>query len=452
MYILSSLILRHCCKVCLKCLFGLIWFLSTLKSCFATDLLDIYQLALKNDAVYQGAISTRLSQRETLPHHVAALLPSINGQTNLSSNYQTITQSSSSDTFGMNPYTSRGYSISIKQPLLDVGDWLSVKQANTTSKQADATFIAATQSLIYRVANGYFQVLLAQDDLQLAEKEKSANAQQLDQAQKRVRVGLDAITTVYEAQAAYDKSLATAITAQNALRNSEESLRQLTGQGYSNLNGFKSSLPLLLPQPSHIEQWISRALTYNPELKASRYAMEAARTNIKVQTSGHAPTLSLVGSYGRDNGLNNDMTNRTSAIVGLQLDVPLFSGGAVSSNTRKAEYDSQTASANFVSTYRQVMITTRQKYNDVLADVSKIKAERQAIKSAQISLASTEESFKAGTRTLVDVLLAQQNLYDAKRNAANDQYTYLLDWLALKQDAGTLTLEDLKQINHGLTN
>ena len=433
-----------------KCLLGLILFLGALQPCFAADLVDIYQAALKNDTVYQAAASTRLSTREAVPQSVAALLPSINGQATVSSNYQNITLAPPQNPLGVSNFPSRGYSISIKQPLLDIGDWLAVKQATNTSKQADATLGAAAQSLIYRVATSYFQVLLAQDNLRLAKAEKAANAKQLDQAQKRVAVGLDTKTTLYEAKAAYDKSLASEITAQNALRNSQESIRQLTGQTYADLNSFKNNLPLVSPQPANIEQWITAATTYNLNLMASRYAMEAARDNIKVKASGHLPTLNLVGSYGRDNGLNAGTTDKNSALVGLQLDVPIFSGGAVSSNTRKAEYDFQTASANLDNTYRQVIVTTRQKYNDVLADISKIKAEREAIKSAQLSLDSTQESFAAGTRTIVDVLLAQKNLYDAKRNAASDQYNYLLDSLLLKQEAGTLHPDDLQQINRWL--
>ncbi len=433
-----------------KCLLSMLLFLGSQKLCFAADLLDIYQAALKNDTIYQAAISTRLSTREALPQSVAALLPSINGQATLSSNYQNITQAPPPNPLGVSNFPSRGYSISIKQPLLNVGDWLTVKQASNTSKQADATLGAAAQSLIYRVANAYFQVLLAQDNLRLAQAETAANTKQLDQGRKRVRVGLDTVTTLYETKAAYDKSLANEITAQNVLRNSQESIRQLTGQTYSKLNGFKKALPLLSPQPTNIEQWITTATTYNLNLMASRYGMEAARDNIKVKASGHLPTINLVGSYGRDNGLNAGTTGRNSAVVGLQLNVPIFSGGAVLSNTRKAEYDFQTASANLDNVYRQVIITTRQKYNDVLADISKIQAERQAIKSAQLSLDSTHESFAAGTRTIVDVLLAQQNLYDAKHNAASDQYSYLLDSLLLKQEAGTLKPNDLQQINQWL--
>jgi outer membrane protein len=271
----------------------------------------------------------------------------------------------------------------------------------------------------------------------------------LNQAQKRVQVGLDALTSVYEAKAAYDKSLATEISAENSLRNNQEALRQLTGQTYSSIKAFTKKIPLLSPQPDNIERWINAATQNNLKLMAARYGVEVSREKIKMQASGHLPSLSLIGNYGKTATFNNvpSSFNKNGGTLGLELDVPLFAGGAVSSKTRQAQYDFQTASANLDNTYRLLIVNTRQKYNDVLADISKIKAEQQAIKSAQLSLDSTEESYNAGTRTVVDVLIAQQNLYDAKRTAASDQYNYLLDTLLLKQAAGSLKPDDLVQIN-----
>ncbi len=422
---------------------------------FAANLLDIYQDALANDTIYQAAISTRLSKREAIPQSLAALLPNISAQANLSSNYQNITSSFTPPTIqppGMSNFQSQGYTISLRQPLINLNDWLAVKQANNTGRQADASLAAAAQDLIFRVANAYFKVLSAQDNLEFAHAEKAANSKQLNQAQQRVQAGLDALTTVYEAKAAYDKSLATEISAENTLRNNQEALRQLTGQTYSNLARFKTSIPLQSPRPRNIERWVDTATTYNLNLMAAQYGVKVARENIKMQSSGHLPSISLVGNYGKNDVLNNNFinSNNNGGTLSLELDVPLFSGGAVLSKTRQAGYDFQTASANLDNSYRALIVNTRQKYNDVLADISKIKAERQATKSAQLSLNSTKESYKAGTRTIVDVLLAQENLYNAKRNAASDQYNYLLDTLLLKQAAGTLKPDDLIQINRWL--
>jgi outer membrane protein len=437
-----------------RILLGIYLFFAPLSPAFAANLLDIYKDSLANDTIYQAAISTRLSKREAIPQSVAALLPNISAQANLSSNYQNITSSFTPTTqpAGISNFQSQGYSISLKQPLINLNDWLAVKQANNTGRQADASLAAAAQDLIFRVANAYFKVLSAQDNLELARAEKTANSKQLNQAQQRVQVGLDALTTVYEAKAAYDKSLATEISAENTLRNNQEALRQLTGKTYPNLARFKTSIPLQSPQPGNIERWIDTATTYNLNLMAARYGVEVARENIKMQASGHLPSINLVGSYGENDVSNNNFANpnKNGGTLSLELDVPLFSGGAVLSKTRQAEYDFQTASANLDNTYRALVVNTRQKYNDVLADISKIKAERQAIQSAQLSFDSTEASYRAGTRTIVDVLLAQENLYDAKRNAASDQYNYLLDGLLLKQAAGTLKPDDLVQINRWL--
>ena len=436
-----------------KSVLGIYLFFAHFTPTFAADLIDIYKAALNSDPTYQAAVSTRLSQREAIPQSVAALLPNISAQANVSNNYQNIIQSPSpGQPNGISNFQSQGYTISIRQPLINVNDWLVVKQANSTGKQADLTLAAAAQDLIFRVATAYFNVLSAQDTLRLTQAEKAADSKQLNQAQKKVQVGLDALTSVYEAKAAYDKSVATEISAENTLRNYQEALRQLTGQTYSSIKAFTKSIPLQNPQPGNIERWINAATQNNLKLMAARYGVEVAREKIKMQASGHLPSLSLIGNYGKTDTFNNvpSPLNKNGGTVGLELDIPLFAGGAVSSKTRQAQYDFQTASANLDNTYRLLIINTRQKYNDVLADISKIKAEQQAIKSAQLSLDSTEESYKAGTRTVVDVLIAQQNLYDAKRTAASDQYNYLLDTLLLKQAAGSLKPDDLVQINQWL--
>lgn len=443
---------RHL-RICSKLVLGIYLFFASLTPTFAADLIEIYKAALNSDPIYQAAVSTRLSQREAIPQSVAALLPNISAQANVSNNYQNISQlPTTGQPNGISNFQSQGYNISFRQPLINFNDWLAVKQANNAGKQADLTLAAAAEDLIFRVATAYFNVLSAQDTLQLAKAEKDADNKQLNQAQKRVQVGLDALTSVYEAKAAYDKSLATEISAENTLRNNQEALRQLTRQTYSSIKAFTKNIPLQSPLPNNIEQWITAATQNNLTLMAARYGVEVAREKIKMQASGHLPSLSIIGNYGKTDTFNNvpSSLNKNGGTLGVELDVPIFAGGAVSSKTRQAQYDFQTVSANLDNIYRLLIINTRQKFNDVLADISKIKAEKQAIKSAQLSLDSTEESYKAGTRTVVDVLIAQQNLYDAKRIAASDQYNYLLDTLLLKQAAGSLKPDDLIQINQFL--
>lgn len=417
----------------------------------AVDLMDIYAQAEQNDPTYQAAKSTRLSNREALPQSIANLLPNISATANTTRNSVDVLSSSESGMpTGNSTFNSNGYTVNLTQPLFNFGNWMQVSAANATAKQADATLVAAWQDLITRVAKAYFDVLYAQDNLHFVHAEKLANARQLEQIKERFKVGLETITSVYDAQASYDAVVASEIAAESTLHNDQEALRQLTGQPYFPIDSFKHELPLITPAPADVDQWVVAAEQHNMNLQAASFAAQAARQKIKINYAGHFPTLNAVGNYTRNNTQQSDSANTNSKAIGLQLNVPLFQGGLVLSQTRQAQDDYATASAKREDAYRQAVITTRQKYNDVLADISKIKADRQAIISAQSSFDSTQEAYKVGTRTIVDVLTAQQNLYQAQSMAAQDSYTYLNDTLLLKQAAGNLEAADLKNINDWL--
>lgn len=428
---------------------------------FATDLMDIYKQAVFSDQVFQAAKATRVSVGESLPQSIAPLLPQLNIQgANTTWNYNNNISAPKipprfvgdipQDQTGIIKFNSNSYTLTLSQPLINFSQWMLVSQAKAIVNQANATFGAAAQDLIIRVATAYFNVLLAQDNLQFAQAQTNANAEQLKQARQRYEVGVDAIISVNNAQASYDKAAAQQIAAENALRNAQEALRQLTGQTYANIEGFKIELPLLSPQPFNVEEWVSAGAKQNLTLLAQRFATEAARENIKVNFGGHLPTVSAVGTYGGSNGQQLGTVNGYNGTVALQVSVPIYQGGLVNSQVRQAQADYVTASANRENTYRAVIVTTRQNYNNVLAGISKIKADRQAIVSAQSSLDSTSEQYKVGAATMVDVLISLQNLYSAKQIYASDQYTYLLSTLQLKQAAGTLGPNDLQEINQWL--
>ena len=424
-----------------------LWLFSVLP-CSAANLLEVYQAALTNDAVYQAALATRLAQREALPQSMAALFPAISAQANVAENYRDGTPTGGLMSPAQRSLT-RGYRISIDQPLFAIDKWIEVKQAKNRVAQADLALMQAKQALILRVVKSYVAVLLANDTLRLTQAEKTAYATQLEQVQKRFQVGDAQLTMVYTAKAAYDQSLAASITAQNALRNSQESLRQLTTKTYSKLAPFKHEIPWVIPQPASMAVWVTRATQHNLSLALSRYQRQLAEQAIKLKAAGHLPTLSLVGSYGRDTS-QIASADQNHSTIGLQLAVPIFAGGSTVSATRQAQYEFQKANANFDDQYRQVIVETRQTYNNILADISKLQAEQQAIQSARLSLSSTEASFKAGTQTIVEVLLAEQAFYQAQRNAAQDQYQYVLDTLILKQKAGSLQVADIQQLNQWL--
>lgn len=423
---------------------------------FATDLMDVYDKALTSDPVFQEAWSTRLSDQEALPQSIAGLLPNLSASGSSAGNYINIYRApaiegapigSKNPQIFISRFHSDIYSLNLSQTLINFSSWMRVRAASAKSKGADATYAAATQDLMIRVAKAYFNVLLAEDQLIYTQAQKLATKRQLDQTKQRFDVGLDAITSVYNAQASYDSVVADEITAENTLANNREELRKLTGVYYPTVEGLKIELPLITPKPLDPNQWVETAERENLTLLAACYAAQEARETVKVFFGGHLPVLSANGTAALNHGQSFGQLDTKSAAIGLQLNVPLYQGGFVSSQVRQAKDDYATATAKMEDTHRQVIVTTRQKFSDTLAGIAKLKADRHAILSAQSSLDSTEESVKVGTRTIVDVLLAQKDLYNTKQNYARDEYEYLLNTLLLKQAAGTLNVADLMCIN-----
>lgn len=325
-----------------------------------------------------------------------------------------------------------------------------MRQADAKVKQADATYGAALQDLIYRTTKAYFEVLQAEDNLHITQAQKKLLARQLDEAKQRFEVGLNTITDVYNAQAAYDKIVAQEITDQNEVNNKYEALRAITGQRYTLIAALNKKIPLIPPNPADIEKWVKAAEAQNLTLKASRFSMDAAREFIKVRAAGHLPTIDASGGYSRTNGsssIANAPGTNEGTNLGLTLKVPLYQGGMVNSQTRQAQYDFQTAAADMEINHQKVLAGTRQYYTSVLADISRIAADRIAVKSARSAYESNLAAYQVGTKTNVDVLSAQKELFDAQRKFAADQYTYLIDTIMLKQFAGTLNEADLLMIN-----
>jgi outer membrane protein len=431
-------------------------FLFLSNSASATDLMDIYLKSVRCDPVFEAARATRLENREAIPQSLAGLLPNLSATANTTINVSDIVNikgvPNPLNVFGTVKYNQNGYSVTLTQPIVAPVNWMQVSAAKAQGKQADATFAAAAQDLMIRVARAYFAVLFAQDDLTYTEAEQAANARQLDQVKERFNVGLDPITSVYNAQASYDAVSARLIAAKNTLRDNLEALRRLTGERYDSIEGFKMAIPLQTPKPMDVDQWVNASRNMNLPFLASRYAVAAARSNVKVNFAGHFPTLNAVGNVSRTYGIALGLLDTNNAYAGLQLTVPIFQGGYVSSRTRQAEDQYAAAAAEMVDAYRKATVDTRQRFDDVMSGISQVKADKQAIFSAQSSVDSTEESFKAGVRTIVDVLIAQRQLFQTERDYARDEYNYLLNTLLLKQAAGTLSPMDLAKINCWLEN
>jgi outer membrane protein len=425
----------------------------------ASDLLEVYRLARASNPQLQAQIAAVQAALEAKPQARALFFPTIGISSNFNFEKQTISLFQQRFSAGgilipgfRGSFENYGYTLSLTQPVYHRDSFAKLKQADATIAQAQANLVAAEQSLLVQVAQLYFGVLAAQDDLTFAKAEKKSIAKQLEQAQQRFQVGLATIVDANEAQAAYDLAVSREIAAENALSNTHEQLWEVVGQYVRNLATLKKDTPLLRPDPVDINRWAETALLQNPQIDASEAAVANARQAIQVQKSGHYPTLDIVGANstaitggGRFGGFQTDQS-----VIGLQFNLPLFQGGAVVSHTRQAQHQLEQALEQLEQARRGVFRQTRQAYLGVLSQVSQVKALKQAIASNESSLEATQAGFEVGTRTTVDVLNVRSSLFSALRDHAQSRYTYILNTLQLKQGAGIITLEDLAQINEWL--
>jgi outer membrane protein len=302
-----------------------------------------------------------------------------------------------------------------------------------------------------RLSERYFDVLAAQDNLAFAKAETQSLAGQLDQARQRFDVGLIAITDVQEAQAGYDRARAQEITAANAVRNSEERLREVTGEYPQALWPLGDALSLERPDPQDIERWTETALAQNLELEAALAATEVARDEISVQQAGHFPTLDIQGGHGYTSTGGLFGSNQTeSSEIGVTLNIPVYEGGAVMSRTRQAVAQHAATLDRLELTRRSVYRQAREAYLGVETQIGAVQAFKQAVVSSATALESTRAGFEVGTRTSIDVVAAERGLSQSRRDYARARYDYVLNLLRLKEAAGTLSPESLAQANSWL--
>ncbi len=423
---------------------------------YATDLYTVYQQALRCDPVLAQAQANRNSVEEGVPQSRAALLPSLSSSANVT-DLRNSGQNGSNGENGFIPSSTAGnqhsYTLNLSQSLFNFQNWMLLRAAKNKAKQADATYNAALQDLIIRVSTAYFNVLGAEDKLRFIKANKKAIGDQLKQIRERYQVGMATMTDVYQAQANFDSLNAQEITAQNTVMNNFQALRQITGQSYQQLDPLKSDFTVINPQPDNAQQWIHAGENNNWTLLASRYGEQAARENIRVNYAGHFPTLDATGQYQNGNGPAvgvNTRSNAWASSVGLQVKLPLFQGGLVMSKTRQAQDDYLSASDQMIAAHRLVIFQAQQAFNNVVSGISTVNADRIAITSNQSALDSIKAGYQAGTKTILDVLTAQQNLYQAESNLSADQNSYILSTLSLKQAAGSLNAGDVLAVNRWL--
>lgn len=431
-------------------------------------LLDVYQRALQSDPLIREAEANRRAAEEAIPQARGFLLPQLNargsesrGNAEGSTSFQQVAPGGDTVTvtrpFEDDSIETTQWEIELRQTVFRWDQFVELKQAGKQVAKAEADFEAAQQDLILRVAQRYFDVLAAEDDLEASQASKRAIDRQLEQAKQRFEVGLIAITDVQEAQAAYDQAVADEIAAKRQLASAREFLREITGDYLSDLETPGQSLVLHSPDPAQEDDWVETALDQNLSLVAARLNAEIARHEIDSRRSGHFPTLELVASHGDfdrtfersdDGGPFNDVANdQTADTIALEFTFPLFSGGRTSSRVREAVHLHRAAKEQLQRVARATERQARDAYLGVLSEISRVKALRQAVSSSRTALEATEAGFEVGTRTTVDVLDAQQQLFSALTNYRRARYDYLLNVLSLKQAAGILRIQDLEEID-----
>ena len=443
---------------------------------YTADLLEVYQRAAQNDPLIREAEANRLAALEAKPRALSQLLPQLDAagrydKTNtdggstfpqrlVGGNILNVpsTQETDSDT--------RQYQFRLTQTVFRWDRWMTLKQADAQVAQAEADYVVAQQDLVVRAAARYFDVLASEDTLQSVTTARDAISRQLEQANKRFEVGLIAITDVQEAKAAFDNATAVVIAAKRTLATSHEQLRELTGDPFESLSKLSESMPLKSPDPEDEEQWVKTAMEQNSGLISSRLAAEIASDTISIRRAGHFPTLDLVASHSDfDTNATTttvDLTTNTQTkgptdsdgtndTISLQLNFPIYSGGAVNSSVNEAVYRHRAARERLEATARQTERETRDAYLGVLSELSRVQALRQALESSRTALQATEAGYEVGTRTAVDVLEARRRLAIAETDYARSRYDYVLNVIRLKRAAGTLQAEDITGLNQWLT-
>lgn len=422
-------------------------------SAYAEDLVDVFVAAKDNDATVGAARASYRADKERVPQARSALLPSVFGRVSTSKTETKLPGLDGPEVRLLEDgYNDNSWSAQFSQPVVNLSSWFGYSSAKAFVKASSFALEAQEQDLIVRVAEAYLNILRTRDRLDTTNAEVTAVRRQLEQVQQRFDVGLVAITDVLESQAAYDAALVRQIQAETDHYISFETLRTLTGRDYNQLATLSESLPIVNPDPLDEEAWVTAALSSNLGIKAALEQLSAVQQDKKARLSGHLPTVEATITHSNNNN-GNPLTRSFSpeesetTIYGLQLNIPVFQGGRTTSQVREGSARVEQAKEQLLDQQRSVMRNTRSLYKSVTTDVARVQARLKSIRSAASALEATETGYEVGTRNIVDVLQAQQRLYDSQFAYADSRYTYLLNLLRLKQQTGLLNGADLEEMN-----
>jgi outer membrane protein len=418
------------------------------------DLMDIYREAQRADPALGAARANWLATQERAPQARAQLLPNVGLSASVNANDVYNNTRSAPPIISSGNYQSYGATISASQPIYRVATVVAYDQAKRQVEQADFNLAAAQQDLIIRVAVTYFDVLLAQFNVELAGAQKTAVSEQLNQAKRNFEVGVATITDTNEAQANYDQIVAQEIAARNELDNRLAALRAIIGRMPRDLKRLGPNFDPTPPEPDALDPWLALAAKDNLAVRVAQYNYDIAVLEVDKQRAGHLPTLDLVGTIsasGANGGSASDADfyGRNFAI-GLALNWPLYQGGFVDSRIREAVALQDSARESLELARRNALFNAQVGYTGVNSSVASVRAFTAAVQSAEVALQSNRLGQEVGVRTNLDVLNVQQNVFTQRRNLAQAYFNYLINTLRLKSAVGTLSEQDLEALNRRL--
>lgn len=422
--------------------------LAPLAPATAADLLQIYGDAVMNDAQYASARSLLAAGRERGPQGLSLLLPQVSGTASDTRTNVRVGEPAPLAGFAAT-YNQRTYALTLSQPVFRWANYQQYQQGKLSVMASEAQFAQAQEDLIVRVVQAYTDVLYAEDSINYSVAQKAAISEQLASAKRAFEVGTSTITDTNEAQARYDLAVSQEILARSNRDIARAALQQIIGREPGNLAPLVRDVDLTQPSPLELDPWVSSAEQQNFNVALSLANAEIAKREIQVGRAGHLPTLDLVAqrSYANGSVAISGFNSQINNSIGLQLSVPIFSGGFTSSRVREDIALSERAQNDLDFSRRSAAQSARQAYFGVTSGLAQVRALRAAETSSQSALESNKLGYQVGVRINIDVLNAQQQLFSTQRDLARARYDTLLNGLRLKSAAGTLTEKDLVGIN-----
>ena len=431
---------------------------------WGADISEIYAEAVANDPVLARARASYEISKTGVTMARANLLPQVSasaGRSTSTTSVDSIVMDPSNPNFGRRrpdtESTGQSWGANVNQQVLNLGSWFGYRGAKADATRADWDLQTVSQALITRVAQAYLTVLSRQAELESAIAAEEAVQRQLEQVQQRFDVGLEAITGVLESKAAYDSAVVTRIRAESQQRVSFEALRTLTGSAWGEIANLKEDLAIVDPLPNDEEEWVRTAMETNSTIRSAQLALTSAEHNVRSSLSQYLPTIGASARYGTNSGQSSidgfvlpDQGTVTSVSYSFGFQMPLFQGMRTQASVKRSRLSRNLARHALIEQELNVAEQVRTRFRLVITDVVAVAASAEALKSAQAALEATQTGYEVGTRNIVDVLRAQQDVFRSESQYNLSRHTYVLDMLRLKESAGTLSEADIQELNSNI--